>query len=477
MGISSLGAGSSILTQDVLDQLRSADESKFVAPVDSKLKIEEEKSAGLDVVDALMDNVYESLKSLTEYGVFEARSTSSSNEDAVSVTALESSDVQDFTLEVSQLATKEIVQSGSFASRTSTISGGSGQMELAVGDIALGGETFSIDYTATTTLEDLKEAINKSAGSRVSATIVQVAPDDFRLILSAQNTGTGQEISITNTIGALNEQLIADPDIVTDPTNAVDGMTNVNGAVDALFKFNGVDITRTDNSVDDLLSGVTITLKEAQVGTIINVSVKQDREHIESKITNFVDKYNSVMFQLGEDTKSSQEVSERGVFSSDATIKGMRSSLMNMLSTVGEGIGRISDYGIELDEDGRLSLDATKLGEQLDKDPVSTQAFFAGGTFTKDDGSTVEMSGIFTEIETEVAKYSYANAVLDQFKDSMETRTDSLNEQREKAVQRLDSSYAIMQKRFQAYDAIISKFNSASNMFTQMVNAELAAKS
>ena len=470
MGISSLGAGSSILTQDVLDQLRVADESKFVAPVDSKLRIEKEKSAGLDIVDALMDNVYESLKSLTEYGVFEARSTSSSDEDVATVTALESSDVQDFTLDVAVLATKEIEQSGSFASRTSKISSGAGTGTM---DLAVGGETFSIPFDDTTTLEGLKETINKTAGSSVSATIVQVAPDDFRLVLSAQNTGTGQAISITDTGGTgatLNTQLLPD----TDGVGGVDGMTNVQSAVDASFKFNGVDITRTSNSVDDLLAGVTISLNK--VGTS-NVSVKQDREHVESKITNFIDKYNSAMFQLGEDTKSSQEVSERGVFSSDATIKGMRSSLMNVLSTVGEGIGRISDYGIELDEDGRLSLDATKLGEQLDKDPVSTQAFFAGGTFTKDDGSTVEMSGIFTEIETEVAKYSYANAVLDQFKDSMETRTDSLNEQREKAVQRLDSSYAIMQKRFQAYDAIISKFNSASNMFTQMVNAELAAKS
>ena len=69
MGISSLGAGSSILTQDVLDQLRAADEAKFVAPVESRIDTIKDEAAAFDILDALMDNVYGSLKSLTEYGV------------------------------------------------------------------------------------------------------------------------------------------------------------------------------------------------------------------------------------------------------------------------------------------------------------------------------------------------------------------------------------------------------------------------
>ncbi len=458
MGISSLGAGSSILTQDVLDQLRAADESKYVAPVNARLETEQDKSAAFDVVNALMDNVYESLKSLTEYGVFEARTTGVSNEDIVEVTANDSSDVQDFSLDVTTLATKQIEQSGSYGSKETNISSGSGKLELAVGS-----ETFTIDYDVTTTVEDLKELINKAAGDSVNATVVQVASGDFRLLLSAAETGTGQDISITDVAGegeTLGAQLLAG------------GMTNVQPAVDSQFKFNGVDITRTSNSIDDLLSGVTITLKDTG---LTNVSVKQDRGHIEEKITNFIDKYNSAMFQLNTDTKSSQDASERGIFSSDSTIKSMKSSLISMLSMVGGNAGKLEDFGMELDEDGRLSLDNEKLGEKLDDDSNSVQAFFAGGTFTKEDGTTIEVDGVFSEMEDEVAKYSKYNAVLDQFKTSMETRTESLTKQRERAVERLDNSYAIMAKRFAAYDLIISKFNTASSMFTQMINAEIAA--
>jgi len=460
MGISSLGAGSSILTQDVIDQLKAADEAKFVAPIDSKLKLQKDKIAAYDVLDAYVDNVYESLKSLTEYGVFESRTASSSNEDAVSVTAKESSDVQDFTLEVEALATKEIEQSGTFDTRDAKIASGTGKLELAVGS-----EKFVFDYDADTSLEDLKDMINKEAGDSVNATIVQVSSGDFRLLLSAANTGENQEISITDVEGE-GEKL---------DTALTNDMTNVQDAVDASFKFNGVSITRSSNEVDDLLAGVTLTLKEAEVGKIINVSVKQNTEHIEERITNFIDKYNSAINQLNTDTKSSQEASERGVFSSDSTIKGMKSSLMNMLSVVGGGAGKLEDFGIELDDDGRLSLDSDKFEEKLTADPISVQAFFVGGTFSKEDGSSVELDGAFAELEDEVAKFSKYGNILDDYKTSIDTRVDSLEKQRERAVDRLTTSYDIMAKRFAAYDLMISKFNTASDMFTQMINAEISA--
>jgi len=457
MGISSLGAGSSILTQDVIDQLKAADEAKFVAPVDARLREADSKLKAYDVINAYIDNVYESLKSLTEYGIFESRTASSSNEDAVSVIAKESSDVQDFTLEVEKLATKEIEESDAFSQRDSKIAGGNGTLELAVGS-----ENFTFTYDVDTTLEELKDMINKDAGDSVNATIVQVADGDFRLLLSAVNTGTDQEISITDNGSDLDEALT---------TN----MSNVQTAENASFKFNGVSITRSSNEVDDLLAGVTLTLKEAEVGKVINVSVKQDREHIEERITNFVSKYNSAMTQLNIDTKSSQEALERGVFSSDSTMKGMKSSLLNILSVVGGGAGKLEDFGIELDDDGRLALDSEKLEEKLDDDPTSVQSFFVGGTFTTASGSTMEVEGVFAELEDEVAKYSKYGNILDDYKESIDTRVESLNQQRERAVARLTSSYDIMAKRFAAYDLMISRFNNASDMFTQMINAEIAA--
>lgn len=455
MGISSLGVGSSILTQDVLDQLRAADESQYVGPVNNRLSAEKSKVAEFDVLDALMDNVYESLKNLTEYGVFESRAVTSSISSVATVTAADSGDILDFSLDVTNLATKQIEQSAGLLAEDATIATGSGTLELAVGSV-----TYNIAYDATTTLQDLKELINKTAGVSVDATIVQVASSDFRLMLNAAETGTGQTISITDLgDGAGNNTL---------DTAFTTGMSNVQTAVDASFKFNGLDIVRKSNTVDDLLSGITIELKDA--GTT-DVSVKQNRANIESKINSFIDKYNTALLQLDTDTKSSQEEASRGVFSSDSTIKSMKRSMENILNSVGGGLGLMQDYGLNTEDDGRLSLDSVKLNEKLDENPENVQAFLAGGTFTKSDGSTVEASGIFAEMEDEFAKYSKYGAILDSYKTAMSDRITSLTDQRDVAIERLDAKYAILAKQWAAYDLLISKINAASSSFTQIANS------
>ncbi len=461
MGVSSLGAGSSILTQDVIDQLKAADNAKFVAPIDAKISAENKKQMAFETTQAGVDSVYESLKSVNEYGVFEGRTTSLSKDDVVDVTAAEGSDIQDFTLDVTQIATKEIVQSGQFDTKDSKIADGDGTMELSVGD-----KTFSIDYNASTSLDDLKDLINDKAGDSVSATIIQVADGDYRLMLSSAETGTDQAISISDSDdGSLVDQLKPDEDSDDD----IDGMTNVQEGVDAKFKFNGLEITRSSNNVDDLLTGVKITLKD--VGRT-EVNVEQDRARIEDRITNFIDKYNSMMYQLGVDTKSSQDDEERGVYSSDTTMKNMKSDFMNIIPSVGGDAGRLQEFGIEVDREGRLSLNSKLLNEKLDENPENVHSYFIGGTYTQDDGSTIELKGAFASLENKFADYSKGGKILDNYSDSINTRLDSLSAQREKAVERLDNSYEIMQKKFASYDLMISQYNKTSDMFIQMMNAD-----
>jgi flagellar hook-associated protein 2 len=482
MGISSLGVGSSILTQDLIDQLKSSDESKFVTPVDRKIKDENSKMQSFQIIEANVDALGHSLKPLTGYGLFESRISNVSDETVLDVQAAKSSDIQDFTLDVTALATKEIDQSASFSSKTSTIATGDGTLDLSIGS-----KEVTLEYKSSTTLEELKDMINKEAGDSLKASIVQIAKNDFRLFLIAENSGTGQEISLSdNTV--IKEMVDSTTNFDKDGNPLKEEkilkagnlnlalttqMSSVQSAVDATFKFNGLEITRSSNTIDDLSSGLTITLKD--IGSS-SVNVKQDRENIQSSILNFIDKYNSTLFQLNEDTKSSQDKSVRGVFSGNSTIRSMESSLMNIFSIVGEGVGKIQDYGIEADRSGRLSLNTSKLNQMLDENPENVKAFLAGGEFTKANGAKVQLEGAFSEIDTEIEKYSKYNAILDQLKNSISTRIESMDSQKEKAISRLDDKYAIMGKRFAAYDGVISKFNNASNMFTQMIDSASSNK-
>ncbi|RLA71672.1 MAG: flagellar hook protein [Epsilonproteobacteria bacterium] len=455
MGISSLGVGSSILTQDVLDQLRAADEAGQITPIDLSLANEGDKKDALKLIDAAMTNLIDSINEIKSQSLYDERKTEISGT-AVEVKASANSDVGDFTLEVTTLATKQIEESGAFGSEDELIANNAGTMNLNID-----GEDFTIEYDDTTTLKDLKNLINDVAGDKVDATIVQINSGEFRLFVSSVETGTTQDITMTDESGELKD------------TRLTDDMTAIQNGVDAEFKFNGQAITRTSNNIDDLITGLDITLKE--IGTSV-VSVSQDRETIMEKFDSFVSHYNSAMTELDKMTKPSTDSQERGIFSGESTIKNMKRTVQDMISTIGGGVGTMPDYGFDIDKDGKMTLDKDILNDMLDENSTNVEAFFAGGTFTNADDTTTEVDGAFTELSTIVEGYTKYNATLDQFKNSIADTISSLEDKKTNATQRLDAKYEIMKKQFAAYDLMISKINSASSMFVQMANAQTAAQ-
>lgn len=455
MGISSLGVGSSILTQDILDQLRKADEASIITPITLNIANEKDKQSALDVIDANMKNLSDSIDELKNATLFDERSVSVSGS-SVEVTADANSDEQEFTLNVLNLATKEIDQSGSFSAKTDTIASDVGSLNLNIN-----GKDFTIDYDGTTTLDDLKRSINDVAGQDIDATIVQIASGDFRLFLSSANTGANQDITITDNSGNLSG------------TQLTDDKTTVQDGIDAQFEFNSQLITRHSNEVTDLITGYDITLKE--VGSS-NVSVAQDREGIMGKIDSFVEKYNAAIDELTKVTKSSTDSKERGIFSSSSTIKNMLSTIQNMIGSVGGSVGTMYDFGFDVDKEGKLSVDKSVINEKLDENAANVEAFFTGGDYENSDGTTTTLTGAFVEMATSLGEYTDYNGNLDQFQTSINERIASLEDSKTKATERLDSKYEILKKKYAAYDAMIAKLNNASNTFIQMANAQTAAQ-
>ncbi|MDA7818234.1 flagellar filament capping protein FliD [Sulfurimonas sp.] len=474
MAISSLGVGNNILTQDVLDQLRKADEAGRIRPVELKLADANDKQDALKLIDASMTNFIDSINELKSVLLWNERSATVNSGTSVEITADSNTDVQDFTLNVTQLAEKQIEQSGKFASEGAFVGSG-GQMNLNID-----GTDYAIDYTATTTLKELKNLINDVAGEKVDATLLNVGATDVRLVISSVDTGVGQDITITNVTGTLDANLTTNTSFVAD--NELDPLAhvyaNLKSAESAEFTFNGQAITRTSNEIDDLITGLTITLKE--VGSS-EVSVAQDRTSILEKFDSFVEKYNSNMTELDKMTKASTDSETRGIFSSDSTVKSMKRAIADMMYSLGGGVDSMINYGFEIDKDGVMTLDKTLLEQKLDDEPINTQAFFSGGDFTSIDPNTLlttvtTVTGTFAEMSTIVESYTKVNTTLDQLKDSLSENIKTLEERKITATERLDSKYEIMKKQFAAYGLMISKINSASSMFVQIANAQTAAQ-
>jgi flagellar hook-associated protein 2 len=191
--INSLGLGSGVLTSDLLDRLKAADTANIITPIDKKITLNNQKGQALDLLSSLLTTFKSSVAALDDDGLYQKRTVSGSN-DGVSVTALAGTQVQDFSLNITNIAKKNVLESAAYTSSTALIANGNGTMNLGIGS-----KNYSINYTSSTTLSDLKQSITDAAGSDVTASVLQTGTSAYKLIVTSKNTGLAQTISLSDT--------------------------------------------------------------------------------------------------------------------------------------------------------------------------------------------------------------------------------------------------------------------------------------
>jgi flagellar hook-associated protein 2 len=132
--------------------------------------------------------------------VFAGRTATSSNSSLVTAAASSSATPGVYSLQVNSLASAQEIASQGFDSTDSKITHGTFQIQSGTA----GAATITID-SSNDTLQGLADAINNS-GAGVTASLVNdgSANQPFRLLLTADNTGTSNGIQITNNLAADN---------------------------------------------------------------------------------------------------------------------------------------------------------------------------------------------------------------------------------------------------------------------------------
>lgn len=195
--INSLGIGSGVLTSDIIEKLKANDEKLTVTPIDNKITLTNQKNEALSLLESLMTSFKSSASALATSTVFDKRSVTG-NTDGISVTADNGVAVTSFTISETSLAKQNVLEAKGFSALDETIALGSGTLNINVD-----GTDYKIAYTNATTLEDLKNAINDTAGDGVEASILQTGSDAYSLVLASKSTGVDQSITLSDLSGKL----------------------------------------------------------------------------------------------------------------------------------------------------------------------------------------------------------------------------------------------------------------------------------
>ncbi len=259
----------------------------------------------------------------------------------------------------------------------------SGTFHLSNGGTGAGNEAdIALDLN-TASLSDLAGAINGAGVTGISAEVVTL-PDAYG------NLNRIHQLQITNTSGAA--PVFTDSNGVLGTVGILqDQFTHpVTTAQDAKFNLDGLDLTRSSNSVADAISGATVTLLSgtaASPGTT-TLSVSQNTDAIVGAVNSFATAYNAIQtfittqnkFTAPTDTTSGTVGTSPSLFG-DSTLSQIQTQLTQTLSAV-SGKTTLQDIGLTLDQNGQLQVDSNALTQALQTNPDTVSNLFglSGGS-------------------------------------------------------------------------------------------------
>ncbi|SHK37317.1 flagellar hook-associated protein 2 [Marinobacter antarcticus] len=396
-GISSLGIGSGVLTSDLVDQLVAAER----APTENRLTRRTEQSqALLSAYGKLRSAITElrlPMRQLSAPDNLKAFSASSSNEDiGVSVDSTKANRGT-YSVEVTSLAGAQALASRDvFADRDAT-SVGQGALTLSVGD-----KTTSITVDSSNdTLQGLANAINDSDAG-VSAGVIDTG-NGFQLVLSADETGTANSVSISvsgDTGGSDTDNQGLSRFAFNSGMDVDAGFQETIAASDAVMKINGVEVTRSTNNFENVIDGLTFDI--ANTGTSI-INVQQDLGAVADRVQGFVDKFNGFQSTINSLAGFNAEAGVGSLLTGDSTVRGIQNQLRQILTRVVPGLENssvrsLADVGVTTNfETGGLEFDREKFEEQLKNNPDDVTALFAEQGRATDSQVEFVRSGINTQ--------------------------------------------------------------------------------
>ncbi|MDD6161620.1 MAG: flagellar filament capping protein FliD [Campylobacteraceae bacterium] len=410
-----LNIASSILTQDVIDGLKKADESVQVKPLTLKIDKNTKKQADITALTTLVSTLKTSYADVANESALLKRTVSAAGSGSVTASVEAGVAEQTVRLSVSQLAQVDSYQSKGFKSRSDTLEGISSDQSLT---LSVGNKSVDIKVGASTTLEDIINQINDGAGDVLKASIVNTGGENgYKMIIQSKESGEKNQIKFSvkgsdktaaegakNVLKALGFNA-TETEVKDDKTQAITGYnleitadTSAGGkqlqkAQDAKFNFNGIDITRSSNKVDDLIIGVTFNLNNVDetnstTGALKEsvITIGKDTDAVVKSLKSMVTAYNDLISNITTATSYDRENDVAGTLNGMSEITGIKRKLQNLFESTNSDGKSLQSFGFSFTEKGVLSVDESKLKDAINKDYEGFKSFFTNSTEYKNAG-------------------------------------------------------------------------------------------
>ncbi|MGN7611466.1 flagellar filament capping protein FliD [Magnetococcales bacterium HHB-1] len=477
LGSVTFGGLASGLPPDMVDQLMSAQQTRLNAMKRDQSYYEGQKGAFNELKSKLstMENKASELKSASEFTPYTA---ASSDEDYITATASSSAVAGLHTVSITSLAQSQVNVSKDSGTPVTSLTAGLTAAEtitISYNDPAGtdGTLTNEFSFAAGTTLSGIASTINDYTWDSTDSNVGVIASvindgDSYRLVLSAKETGQYLHTDdnwyqrFTTTIDGSGDSVLSFDDGTTieamaDPTADGEGID----AANASFSIDGVAVTSTSNTVDDIVTGVTLNLLNSDAGaSTFTVTVAEDTTTLKETLNSFISAYNDVVDYI--DSQKS------GLFQTESlarSVKSMLRSVINTSTTQSDGTtmspyNMLASLGIETNaKTGKLSLDSDVFSETIGQDYSAAANIFTTELDDDDNGSAGIAYRMVTMIDS--LTDSSTGSLSSKIK-GLDSRLDRVEDRIEREEVRLEKMRERLTKQYASLEQMMSTLNSQS---------------
>jgi len=378
-------------------------------------------------------------KDLSTNGVVSIRPTTTYDDFTVSGSARAEGN---FTIQVSQLAKEAKLRSESFASAQDADIVPDGNLRFSID----GTLTATIDTTGKT-LADIAEAINAS----ISGLTASVISTDSGYYLNVARSSTGYA---TTAEAAL--VVVSDPGL---------DLASLQTAQNAQLSIDGLTVSRTSNTITNVISGVTLNLT-GDSGVSHNVSFTADASETDTRLDAFVSAYNDLATTLSGQLAPDPSQSYGQTLVDHSVAFNIHRRMQQMLSKTVVATGSVrtlADLGLELQSDGTLFLNPLTMDDAVTENPGAANAIFSTA-------STGIAATIDDLVEAQTDTWD-GTLVLQQ--KSLQSSILDMTDQEARIQIYLDAERVRLISQFTAMETLLSTYQKASNYLTQVANLKL----
>ena len=444
--IASLGVGSGLDLNGLLDQLEAAERQKLT-PITNQAASYQAKISAFGTLESALAKFQDAAETLGEEDSFRSVATSQTGE---SITFTTGTDVAlgSFDINVTQRARAYSIATQGVADKDTDLGAGSVSIDLANGE--------SLEVTLSedkSSLKDLRDAINDQNKGVQASIVNDGSGTPYRLVMTSAKTGTEEAISGVSFSGGLGSAL------------SLDGASEVT-ARNAEFTINGIAMQSQSNKVEDAIQGVTLNLVEEGESSL---DITRDTDAIKKAVNDFVSAFNNLKESIGSLTSFNSETGESGELIGNSTVRRIESELRGVLSAgVDEGEYRVlADLGVSLQRDGTLKVNDEDLDEAISNNLEGVSRFFVGRD---------ENDGIIGKLDSALEDMLEDDGMIDRVTEGFQTSIDSLSKRYDRMEQSIAATVERYRTQFQKLDSMVAQMNATSSYLTQqfdMLNAQL----